>query len=156
SLTECMIPSAFVLLDTMPLTPNGKVDRRALPIPNKAEFGLDRPFSAPQTVAEEVIANIWKQILNIERVGIHDNFFNLGGHSLLATRVISRLQNDFQADELPLRCLFESPTVAGLVNELTRIWGDRQTVEQIAEVLKSMESLSAADIDQMLLAPQIT
>ncbi|NJM68702.1 MAG: amino acid adenylation domain-containing protein [Acaryochloris sp. RU_4_1] len=112
-----MIPSAFVLLDTMPLTPNGKVDRRALPIPNKAEFGLDRSLIEPQTELEQAIAAIWQQLLDTEAIGIHDNFFALGGHSLLATRVISKLRQDLQV-EIPLRCLFESPTISGLAQYL--------------------------------------
>lgn len=150
SLTDCMIPSAVVILDEFPLTPNGKIDRRALTLPATVELGLEHQFVAPQTLAEEVIAKLWQEILGIERIGIHDNFFALGGHSLLVTRVISRLRQDFQV-ELPLRCLFESPTVEGLVNELTKLWGDRNTVEQVAEVLKNMESLSSDEINQMLL-----
>ncbi|WP_404791163.1 amino acid adenylation domain-containing protein [Altericista sp. CCNU0014] len=117
SLTECMIPSAFVILDAIPLTPNGKVDRRALPTPDKAEFGLDRPFTGPQTDLEQAIAAIWQNLLGIEPIGIHDNFFALGGHSLLATRVISKLRQALNVD-VPLRCLFESPTIAGLAQHL--------------------------------------
>jgi amino acid adenylation domain-containing protein/thioester reductase-like protein len=132
SLTECMIPSAFVILDAIPLTPNGKVDRRALPIPDKAEFGLDRPFAGPQTDLEQAIAAIWQTLLGIEPIGIHDNFFALGGHSLLATRVISKLRQALNVD-IPLRCLFESPTIAGLAQHLEQSF-NTQTQANIAAV----------------------
>ncbi|MBD1924293.1 amino acid adenylation domain-containing protein [Microcoleus sp. FACHB-831] len=112
-LPEYMIPSAFVLLEALPLTPNGKIDRRALPAPENNNLELDNNFIAPRTEVEEIIANIWTEVLGVRQVGIHDNFFELGGHSLLATQVISHLRATFEV-ELPLRCLFESPTVAGL------------------------------------------
>ncbi|NJM67005.1 MAG: amino acid adenylation domain-containing protein [Acaryochloris sp. RU_4_1] len=149
-LPSYMVPSAFVCLDSLPLNTNGKVDRQALPIAD--EPISHSQFLPPRTVAEEVVAEVWKQVLGLQKIGVRDNFFELGGHSLLATRVISQLRQDFQV-ELPLRALFESPTVEGLVNELTQMWGDRQTVEQVAEVLKSMESLSADEISQMLSEP---
>ena len=114
---EYMVPSAFVTLEALPLTPNGKVDRRALPPPDQTRPELGIAFVAPRTQTEEVLAGIWTQILDIERVGIHDNFFELGGHSLLATQAISRLRDVFQV-ELPLRCLFETPTVAGLAQAI--------------------------------------
>ena len=112
-LPEYMIPSAFVLLEALPLTPNGKIDRRALPAPENNNIELDSNFIAPRTEVEKIIASIWTEVLGVPQVGIHDNFFELGGHSLLATQVISRLRAKFEA-EFPLRCLFESPTVAGL------------------------------------------
>jgi amino acid adenylation domain-containing protein/thioester reductase-like protein len=117
SLTNCMIPSAFVILEAMPLSANGKVDRRALPTPNPADLDLDSPFVEPQTALELTIAAIWRQLLDVEPIGIHDNFFALGGHSLLATRVISKLRQELQS-EIPLRCLFESPTISGLAQYL--------------------------------------
>ncbi|HEY9665498.1 MAG TPA: amino acid adenylation domain-containing protein, partial [Coleofasciculaceae cyanobacterium] len=110
---EYMVPSAFVMLEALPLTPNGKVDRRSLPAPDTLRPELDEAFVAPRTPVEELLTGIWSQVLNLERVGIHDNFFHLGGHSLLATQVMSRLYKTFQI-ELPLRCLFESPTIAEL------------------------------------------
>jgi acyl carrier protein len=112
-----MVPSAFVMLEALPLTPNGKVDRRALPAPDTLRPELDEAFVAPRTSVEELLAGIWSQVLNLERVGIHDNFFHLGGHSLLATQVMSRVYKTFQI-ELPLRCLFESPTIAGLAEHI--------------------------------------
>nr|AXN93575.1 PuwA [Cylindrospermum moravicum CCALA 993]AXN93584.1 PuwA [Cylindrospermum alatosporum CCALA 994] len=107
-----MIPNAFMLLPVLPLTTNGKVDRVALPAPN-LELSRTVSFVPPRTPAEEIIAEIIAEVLVLESVGIYDNFFELGGHSLLATQVISRLQAAFQV-ELPLRCLFEAPTVTEL------------------------------------------
>ncbi|HEX2208918.1 MAG TPA: amino acid adenylation domain-containing protein, partial [Longimicrobium sp.] len=119
SLPDYMVPGAFVALGQIPLTANGKVDRRALPAPEHAD---DDAFAAPRTPVEEVLAGIWAEVLRLERVGIHDSFFALGGHSLFATRVVSRVRAVLGV-ELPLRALFEGPTVAELaqaVEELRR------------------------------------
>ena len=112
-LPDYMVPSAFVFLDTLPLTLNGKVDRRALPAPDLSHLELDSAFVTPRTPIEEMLTGIWEEVLKVTGVGIHDNFFELGGHSLLATQVISRIRDTFQL-ELPLRSLFETPTVATL------------------------------------------
>ena len=112
-LPDYMLPSAFVLLDALPLTPNGKVDRRALPAPGQSRPDLKQALVAPRSRDEELIAGIFAEVLHVERVGVYDNFFELGGHSLLATQVISRLRDTFQV-EMPVRELFESPTVAAL------------------------------------------
>jgi L-aminoadipate-semialdehyde dehydrogenase len=112
-LPDYMVPSAFVLLDAMPLTPNGKVDRRALPAPADARPHLQASFVAARTPMEETLTGIWTQLLGVERVGIHDSFFDLGGHSLLVAQLVSRLEETYRV-EVPLRKLFENPTVAGL------------------------------------------
>ncbi len=120
-----MVPSAIVLLEALPLSPSGKVDRRALPVPsfkNESELG----FVAPRTPTEKIVADIWGQVLKQEHIGIHDNFFDLGGHSLLATQAISRLREAFNI-ELPLRSLFEAPTVAQLVERIENML----TVQQL-------------------------
>jgi amino acid adenylation domain-containing protein len=113
-LPDYTVPAAFMLLEALPLTPNGKVDRRALPVPDAARPELDVSLLAPRTPVEEVLAGVWTQVLGVQQLGIHDNFFELGGHSLLATQIIARIRELFQVD-LPLRSLFEEPTVAGLV-----------------------------------------
>lgn len=116
-LPEHMVPAVFVLLDAFPLTTNGKVNRQALPTPDDRRPELDQIFVACRTPTEELLAAIWSQVLGVERVGIYDNFFQLGGHSLLATQVVSRIREAFQV-EMPLRRLFEAPTVVGLAESI--------------------------------------
>jgi acyl carrier protein len=87
-----MVPSAFVLLDTLPLTPNGKIDRRALPAPDRARPALEGALVAPRTPLECLIAEIWRDLLGVDRVSVHDNFFDLGGHSLLSMQLIASLE----------------------------------------------------------------
>jgi amino acid adenylation domain-containing protein len=110
-LPNYMMPSAFVMLDALPLTPNRKVDRKALPVPNLVRPDIEEIFVAPRTTTEQQLANIWQQVLGLEKVGIHDNFLDLGGHSLLATQIISRIREVFRI-EVPLDSLLEEPTVA--------------------------------------------
>jgi amino acid adenylation domain-containing protein len=111
-----MIPSAIMALDTFPLTANGKVDRQALPFLDQS----DASFVAPRTSVEEVLAAIWAEILTLERVGIHDNFFDLGGHSLLTTQLVSRVQDAFRLN-LPVRTVFENPTIERLASMIQTV-----------------------------------
>jgi acyl carrier protein len=111
SLPDYMIPAAFVVLDELPLTASGKVDRRRLPQPNEERPALAKDFVAPRTPIEQEVAGIWEQVLKLKGVGVYDNFFDLGGHSLLATQVISRVNESLRI-EMPLRAMFEHPTVA--------------------------------------------
>jgi hypothetical protein len=123
-LPEFMVPSGFVTLARLPLTSNGKLDPSALPAPEASRPDQAAAFVAPRTPTEEVLAAIWADVLQIDRVGVDDNFFDLGGHSLLATRVIARVRGAFAAD-VPLRALFDEPTVAGLaVAVLERLLAD--------------------------------
>ncbi|MEW5928157.1 MAG: non-ribosomal peptide synthase/polyketide synthase [Gemmatimonadota bacterium] len=119
-LPEHMVPGAFVLLESIPLTANGKVDRRALPAPERGSAGA---YAAPRTATEGVLAGIWAEVLRTERVGVLDNFFELGGHSLLATQVVSRVWEAFGV-EVPLKALFEVPTVAGLAGRIEALRGN--------------------------------
>ena len=116
-LPEYMIPSAILVLEQLPLTANGKVNRRELPAPDGSRPELAAAYVGPRTVVEEALVGIWSEVLRVEQVGIHDNFFELGGHSLLATQVVSRVRQVLQC-EVPLRSLFERPTVAGLAEQL--------------------------------------
>jgi amino acid adenylation domain-containing protein len=134
-LPDYMIPAALVTLDALPRTPQGKVDRRMLPAPTHERPDLDSGYVAPHTETERLLAEVWADILKLERVGVNDNFFDLGGHSLLATQVIARLREVLRAD-LPLRLLFESPTVvrlAAAVEEFQALHGE-VTVDQIKRV----------------------
>ena len=108
-----MVPGAFVDLAALPVTPNGKVDRTALPAPDGARPDLGTGFVVPRTPTEEAVAAIWAGVLGVERVGVHDDFFDLGGHSLLATQVLARLHTAFGV-RLGLIALFDRPTVAAL------------------------------------------
>ncbi len=112
-LPDYMLPSFFVPLERIPLTPNGKIDKRALPLPEQSRSDSAQTFVAPHTEVEEMLATMWGELLGRTQIGIHDNFFELGGHSLLATRVVSRIRDTFQV-WLSLRSFFEKPTVAAL------------------------------------------
>lgn len=120
-LPEAMLPASFVFLTALPLTTNGKVDRKALPAP-AADSGKAAGLVAPRTPTEQKLAAIWCEVLGLRQAGVHDNFFELGGHSLLATQVISRLRSAFQV-ELPLHELFDSPTVAALAGKIDNLRG---------------------------------
>lgn len=116
-LPEYMVPSAFVTLDTLPLSPNGKVDRRALPLPDHTRPELSNAFVAPRTPVEETLASIWQEVLGLDQIGVNDNFFELGGHSLTATQVVSRVCDAFQI-ELPLRRVFDMPALVDLADAI--------------------------------------
>lgn len=112
-----MVPSAFVWMEALPLNANGKVDRKLLPAPDITAMERDSELVLPRNAVEEVLATLWSQVLRVETVGVHDSFFELGGHSLLATQLIARVREVFHI-EIPLRALFESPTVATLAQKL--------------------------------------
>jgi acyl carrier protein len=144
-----MLPYTYIVLDKLPLTPHGKVDRRALPRPGAFERELHVPFVAPRSAVEEVLAGIFAEVLQVERVGVNDNFFELGGHSLLATQVASRVRKAFRP-ELPLRKIFEAPTVALLAKFLITSEPSPSQLEKTAELLRRIESLSADELEEWL------
>jgi acyl carrier protein len=118
-LPEYMMPSAFVMLDKLPLTPSGKVNRHALPVPDNSRPLMDGALVEPRTQTEAELVKLWAEVLKLEQVGVTDNFFELGGHSLLATQVIMRVRSKFQID-IPLRRLFELPMLAELAGEIDK------------------------------------
>ena len=151
-LPDYMLPSAFVMLDILPLTATGKIDRNILPAPEQARPELAGVYLAPRTALEEVLCDIFSEVLEREPVGVHDSFFELGGHSLLATQVVSRVRLVFQV-ELSLRKLFEAPTVEGLAAAI--LDGEqRERVERTAELLLKLSMLSDEDAGKLIAKPQ--
>jgi amino acid adenylation domain-containing protein len=155
TLSDYMIPSVFVFLETLPVVPNGRVDRRALPDPGKSRPKLDAPFVAPRTPVEEKMAQIWAEVLALDRVGIQDNFFELGGHSLAATRIISQVIKHFQL-ELPLRSLFGSPTVAEMAAVITEHQAKKFGEKDLERILAELESMSEEEAKSLLAAERPT
>jgi amino acid adenylation domain-containing protein/thioester reductase-like protein len=143
-LPKYMVPTAFVVLEALPVTLNGKVNRKALPAPGTANREQENTFSPPRNPLEQQLVSIWSEILRIEQVGINDNFFQLGGHSLLVVRLFARIREAFQVD-LPLQTLFEAPTVANLAErlEIARQASSAATVTQ-AIALKAEAVLDPA------------
>ena len=137
-LPEYMRPSHFVILDSLPLLPNGKVDRRSLPEAETVRPELEVAFVPPRTLTEELLSGIWSNVLGLDQVGIYDNFFELGGHSLLAIRLISQVRSTFQV-ELSLRSLFELPTVASLSDRIEEARQDKQGLPIVPLVSVSRE-----------------
>jgi thioesterase domain-containing protein/acyl carrier protein len=119
TLPEYMLPTSFLFLEAYPLTPSGKIDRRALPNPDADMVAAHREYTAPRNKTEEIIAGIWREILNVERVGVEDNFFDLGGHSLSASRLIAKVRQTFKLD-IPLRSVFIDATVSGLAKQISQ------------------------------------
>jgi amino acid adenylation domain-containing protein len=144
-LPDYMVPTAFVPLDTMPLTINRKIDRSALPAPEPARADAGTTHVAPRTLLESAIAAIWEAVLDVRPVGIRDDFFALGGHSLLATQVVARLRTTFAVD-LPLRAIFETRTVPGLAEALQAAEPQTGHVSAIAELRHHIDSLSPEEI----------
>ena len=136
-LPDYMLPSAFIVLAQLPLTPSGKLDRRALPAPDYS--GSENAYVAPRTPTEEKLAEIFAAMLKLDRIGIHDNFFDLGGHSLLATQVISRVRKTFELDIL-LRALFELPTVAELAKLIVQKQAEALGEDELAQLLAEAHS----------------
>jgi len=153
-LPEHMVPAVYVPLDKMPLTPNGKVDRKALAGRDLERSQSQSEFVAPSTAGQKVVAGIWSQVLGIERIGVNDNFFELGGHSLLATQIVIRLRENFQID-LPVGVLFEAPTIDSLLIRMAKVWDDPAIVEDIAATIIQINELSAEEVSDLLSVEQV-
>lgn len=145
-LPDYMVPSALVQIDAVPLTKNGKVDTAALPSPESV--ASEKSHIAPRNDAEKQLVEIWREVLRIDNFGVEDNFFELGGHSLLATQVISRVRSAFHV-QLPLRSLFDAPTVAGLAAEIARTPQSSED-EELAKLLSELEGLSDEEAERLL------
>ncbi len=144
-----MIPSIFMFVEAFPLAPNGKVHRQALPAPTSTRPELDTLFSAPLTSLEKILGDIWAEVLGLDQVGIHDNFLDLGGHSLLATQIISRTLNTFHV-EVPLRSLFETPTVAEMAVAITQCQAEQMGHDETFRILQEVEGLSDDEAQRRL------
>ncbi|MDP6151442.1 MAG: amino acid adenylation domain-containing protein [Gammaproteobacteria bacterium] len=143
SLPDYMVPATYVRLEQIPLTPNGKVDRKQLPAP---EWSADQEYVAPRNGVEEELAVIWADILSVEQVGIHDDFFALGGHSLIAMKLVSRVLESMRV-ELPLDRVFESPTIAGLANSVSESRDKGEEVPEITRIERSSRRTQRRDKD---------
>ena len=148
-LPKYMLPSAFVRLAEFPLTANGKVDRQTLPVPDASRPYLEQDFEGPRNPVEELLVDIWAEVLKLDQVGIHDNFFDLGGHSLLATQLTSRVRKIFKLD-IPLRSFFAVPTVAGVADALGRLETRPGQLAAIARLRKQIGNMSPEEIKAKL------
>jgi amino acid adenylation domain-containing protein len=139
-LPDYMVPARFVFLDALPVSPNGKIDRKALPIPGRSRPELATPLIPHQTPLEKDLAQIWCDVLDLDQIGIHDNFIDLGGDSLAATRIVSRVVARFEI-EIPLGALFESPTVAQMACVISQYEMNKLDQKELAKILDELESL---------------
>jgi acyl-coenzyme A synthetase/AMP-(fatty) acid ligase/aryl carrier-like protein len=146
-LPEYMVPSYFVALGELPLSANGKLDRKALPAPDRQ--GDAESYVAPRTPVEEALCSIWQQVLGVERVGVKDNFFDLGGHSLLLMRVASRVREEFHVD-IPLRRLFETPTIDAMTLVIAAEQAEQREGVDVAQTLQAIKQLSPAEVKALL------
>jgi amino acid adenylation domain-containing protein len=144
-----MIPSVFVMLESLPLTPTRKVDRAALPDPGTERPSLDTPYIAPRTAVEQQLASVWAEVLGLDQVGIHDSFFDLGGHSLAAMRVVSQVLKVFQLKVL-LQSVFRSPTIAEMAGVIMEHQGKQLGEEDLERVLSELEALSDEEVQRLL------
>jgi acyl carrier protein len=156
-LPNFMVPSHFVAVAEFPLTPNGKVDHRALPDPLAS--APPRPIAPPRNSTETVLEGIWREVLEREQVGIHDNFFQLGGHSLLAAQIIARISQSFDV-EIPVRMIFEAPTIAELAETVDEARSRpaahveislRRQPSQAEKLLARLDNLSDSEVEELLL-----
>jgi acyl carrier protein len=150
-LPDYMVPADFVILDALPLNANGKIDTKALPIPERQRPELQRVFAEPRTPLEQVLCGLWRDVLQLERVGLDDSFFDLGGHSLLATQLVSRIRDTLDV-KLPLRRLFETLTVARLAEAMLRNSTDPVLLNKRAGLVIEISGMSDEDVARRLSA----
>jgi AMP-binding enzyme/Phosphopantetheine attachment site/AMP-binding enzyme C-terminal domain len=148
-LPEYMVPSALVVVERLPLNPNGKVDRHRLPAPEGDVLAAQVGFVAPRNSVEEVIAGIWTDVLGVARIGVHDNFFALGGHSLHGLQVTARIERDLRT-HVPIRQLFEHPTVMRLAFSMVKSAPRPEQLVQIASIVLKVKSLTSVEISEIL------
>jgi acyl-coenzyme A synthetase/AMP-(fatty) acid ligase/acyl carrier protein len=148
-LPDYMIPSAFVVMESFQLSPNGKVDRKVLPIPDKNPLSLTQNYVAPRTAIEEVLAVIWAEILEVERVGIEDDFFLLGGHSLKAIQLISKIRQTLEI-EVSVRQLFNHSTISQLTQVMIELVGNEGLLNEIAVTVQEISRLSPEEVQALL------
>lgn len=146
-----MLPANFVFLDHLPRTPNGKIDRKALTAAdNQWQPEAEVDFVAPQTELESTVAEIWRCVLRVERVGVNDNFFALGGHSLLATQLVNKVRATCSVN-LPLRSVFETPSVAGMASLIAGLQNEAQSqAGRVADIINEINFLSDDEVEALL------
>ena len=149
TLPPYMIPSLFVALAEMPTTATGKINRRALPEPDKSRPHLATPFVHPTTDIQQKLTAVWQEVLALDKIGVQDNFFELGGHSLAASRIIARIVKTFDLD-LPLKALFESPTVAEMAEVITQNQSNKASQTNLERLLSELEAISDEEAEQTL------
>ncbi|HYJ85873.1 MAG TPA: non-ribosomal peptide synthetase [Pyrinomonadaceae bacterium] len=148
-LADYMIPSVFVRMEVLPLTATGKLDRKALPEPDQKRPELSALYSRPRNETEQILVQIWEEVLDVSPIGINDDFFDLGGHSLSATQVISQVIKRFQL-EIPLQSLFQSPTIAEMAAVITEHQGKMLDESQLATILDELATLSDAEAHRLV------
>jgi acyl carrier protein len=148
-----MLPTFFISIEEIPLTRNGKVDRSALAAPGIARESVDLEYVAPRTPVEQRLVSIWSQVLGLDRIGIHDNFFRLGGHSLLAAQVIARIAQDLHV-ELPVSVLFDRVTVEDLAAAVVECQLGRAADDaDLADILSAVEAMTEDEANDQLIRP---
>jgi acyl carrier protein len=135
----------------MPLTVNGKIDRQALPDPEAERPEVDKEYCGPRTPSEELLAGIWRDVLRVTQVGIHDTFFELGGESILAIKLVSRINKDFDI-ELPVRALFEQPTIAALATHIVQDQAERADKDELLSLLDELGDVSEEEARSLLIS----
>jgi len=148
-LPDYMVPTTLMFLESLPFSPNGKLDRKSLLAPDPTRAELKETYIAPRTATEEVLAGIWAEMLKVEQVGVHDDFFDLGGHSLLAVQIVSRIRGAFSI-EFPLRSLFEMPTIAEIAAMIEQNHAKQASDPELAQILREVEAMTEEEAQKIV------